>query len=168
MTSLVFTTVHGSHLYGLNHADSDRDIFEVVHGNQKARQGFYEDGTDYTRIGLDAFIRYAKEGSHQSLEALFSNEKVWHDERYRPMLEGIRVPAAAVREKYARTIKKFCYGDFKRRRHAVRLYYFLVWLEELGGISDPRMSDLEISVANNLAESYGGDGLWEILRANIT
>lgn len=32
MTGLIFSTVHGSHLYGLAHEGSDLDVYEVYEG----------------------------------------------------------------------------------------------------------------------------------------
>lgn len=170
MTELIFTTKHGSHLYGLAHEGSDRDVFTVTTSRQtKARQSVItQDGvtTDVVRIGLDTFLTRIYEGSHQSVEALFSPYKVWGDsaeaKQFRHYLDGMHITGSAVFAKYERTIRKFCFGDLKRRRHAVRLASNLSGLRSEGRFN-PVMSPALIIWANQTAERYEGEDLWELL-----
>ena len=160
----IFETVHGSHLYGLAHAGSDWDIYRVYEGTGKALKQSVTDGVDTVRGDLEAFVLRAQSGSHQSLEALFSPVKTWMpgmEEKWGPYLEGFRVTGHEVFEKYERTIRKFCYGDFKRKRHAIRLRYNLGELREYGRFN-PRMNPGEITWANKYA-TYEGDELKELL-----
>lgn len=162
MSQLIFTTVHGSHLYGLAHEGSDRDIYYVYAGKgTKLRQSMSGDD-DSVRGTLDAFYQRALSGSHQSVEALFSKEKVWYNSMYRPMLENLKITGSEVFDKYMRTIKKFSYGNFKRRRHACRLRLNLQELRDYGRF-DPRLTDTQIKLCNAYANLLEGDDLWAAL-----
>lgn len=166
VTEVIFTTVHGSHLYGMATPQSDRDVFIVTTSTSThATHKTYPSGVDVCRVGLDTYLRRIFEGSHQSVEALFSPFKVWgdsaHAEMMKPYLAGMRITGRAVFEKYERTIRKFCFGDFKRRRHAARLTLNLADLR-LEGRFSPVMTEFEKQYANTLAE-YEGEELWKRL-----
>lgn len=165
--SLIFRTIHGSHLYGLAHENSDLDYYEVYEGKRPSlSQRILEPtGEDLVRGSLEAFVRRAFSGSHQSCEALFSRKKEWApgmEERWGPFLTGIRVSGEEVVSKYERTIRKFCYGDFKRRRHAVRLRFNLNHIQWYGKFN-PTMNKSQIEAANYLASGFEGDELRESL-----
>jgi hypothetical protein len=164
--TVIFSTIHGSRLYGFNHAGSDEDQYIVFEEKISAKQSV-SGKDDILRTGLHDFLDKAFSGSHQSLEALMSQEKVYEAEEYRPFLENARVPAAGVRVKYIRTIKKFCFEDFKRRRHAVRLGYNLADLYALDGRFNPRLSDERIDDANLLADSHWGLDLLRNIESRI-
>lgn len=121
--NVLFKTIHGSHLYGLNHAGSDKDYYTVVIGNssranRKTRQTIV-DGVDSLRVSLNHFMELAQSGSHQALEAMFS-EKTSGD-----IIEAMRknyYVGSNIFQIYERTIRNFALSDdFKRRRHALRL-----------------------------------------------
>lgn len=159
----LFETVHGSHLYGLAHAGSDRDRFAVtLSGSTRAHHRQVGDD-DLTEMGLSLFLLRAAEGSHQSVEALFSPHKVWTAEgdRYRPMIESMRVTGGAVFAKYERTITKFAFGNFKRRRHAARLALNLSQLRDTATIR-PVLSSEEVRWANLMAALEGNELLREL------
>lgn len=158
MSNLIFETVHGSHLYGLANENSDRDVFFVTDSERRRSQHSYNEslGLDQVRVGLTTFLRRASEGSHQSVEALFSPLKTYHQPEYRDMIESYRVFGSEVFAKYERTIKKFCYGDFKRRRHACRLTLNLAELRKQGRFN-PVMTDLEITMCNKFATLEGNE-----------
>jgi hypothetical protein len=171
VTDLVFTTKHGSRLYGLATGESDEDTFTVTTSRHtKARQSvtIMPDGRviDTVRVGLEVFLHRVFEGSHQSVEALFSPYKMWGDSaaaiQYHHYLGGMRVTGRAVFEKYERTIKTFCYGDYKRRRHAVRLSLNLRDLRYEGRFN-PVMTPFMIDYATDLASNYEGEELWKHL-----
>lgn len=151
--SIIFETIHGSRLYGLHHENSDHDRYVIFDDTRRAKQKF--DGTnDVTRVGISDFLSKAFSGSHQSLEALFSPVKEWHDEHYRPLIEGAVVPAGGVRDKYMRTIKAFSLtDDFKRRRHALRLAIALRDMTVYGKFN-PRLTEGEIMAINYVAGKY--------------
>lgn len=159
MENLIFETIHGSHLYNLAHEGSDRDMYYVFSDSRRARQSVHGDD-DVVRVGWDDFLDKALSGSHQSLEALFSPVKVWHDERYRPYIENIIVPAGPVRGKYMRTIKKFAYSDFKRRRHALRLALNLQELT-VHGRFNPQLDPMTADIISTIADAYEGDRLYD-------
>lgn len=160
---VIFTTVHGSHLYGLNHPFSDLDTFTVTTSNRGARQKV-AGNSDSVTIGWDAFITYAFSGSHQSVEALFSPYKEWHSHEYlRHYLNGMRVMGGDVLSKYQRTIKSFAYSDdMKRRRHACRLWLNMQGLR-VEGRFNPVMTEREKVWASNLAADFGREELYTIL-----
>lgn len=163
MSVLIFRTVHGSHLYGLDHAESDMDVYEVYEG-----QGIHLNQTINTRgldivVGtLEAFTRRALTGSHQSVEAMFSPVKEFGPgmrEKYGAYLDGFRVTGGDVFEKYERTIRKFAFADeFKRRRHAVRLGINLRDLRAFGRFN-PRLSESDGDFATYVAGEFSGTGI---------
>lgn len=164
MSEIIFTTRHGSHLYGLAGPTSDLDIYTVTTSRNRARQRVNGLDDSFT-IGFDAFLEYAFGGSHQSVEALFSTEKVWHSHHHlAPMLDGYRITGGDVLAKYRRTIRKFAHADdFKRRRHACRLWLNMQCLR-WDGRFDPRMTTDEIRWATAIAAStMTGDELAEYL-----
>lgn len=166
MTDLIFETVHGSHLYGLEHEGSDMDLYKVYEndGTTDLKQSIHA-GVDTVRGSLDAFLKRATSGSHQSVEALFSPVKQWHpgmEEKYGPFIEGFRVSGGEAFAKYERTIHKFCYGNYKKRRHAVRLWLNLRDLRTYGRFN-PRL-DLDQQFIVDVGARLEGDELWNILR----
>lgn len=156
--SNLFTTVHGSRLYGFHHDASDFDLFTVTDDSARRVRQHVTGRIDVANVGLNHFLSLAHSGSHQSVEALFSPVKEWtaEGEKYRPMIEATRITGGAVFEKYERTIRKFCYGDFKRRRHAVRLSINLCELRDYGRIW-PRLIAADVRAATRFAEKEGDD-----------
>ena len=80
----------------------------------------------------------------------------------RPMLESMRITGGDVFAKYERTIRKCCYGDFKRRRHACRLASNLADLRREGRF-DPHATLDQILNWSELAQENEGDELAKIL-----
>lgn len=165
MSEVIFRTVHGSHLYGMAGPHSDMDIYTVTTSKNRARQKVTGD-TDSVVIGWDMFIQYAFSGSHQSVEALFSPYKEWESNHHlAPMLDGYRITGRSVFEKYGRTITSFAHSDdFKRRRHACRLWLNMQGLRWRGRF-DPVMTEAEVLWATEMATSnLDGDELALLLR----
>lgn len=161
---VIFETIHGSYLYGLANTDSDMDFYRVYEGDGVNLRQSMSGAVDTVRGDLRAFITRAESGSHQSLEALFSPFKLWGDgmeQKWGSYLANLRITGSDVFAKYERTIKKFCYGDFKRRRHAIRLRYNLDDLREFGRFN-PRLTTEQINWADKYA-SLEGDELKEML-----
>jgi hypothetical protein len=163
----VFGTVHGSHLYGLDHDGSDKDLFFVTTdmGDGKANH-YVADGYDIVELGLGTFLARIHNGSHQSVEALFSDRKIWGDASYRAMLDGMVVTGPRVRETYLRTIKKFSFGDFKRRRHAGRLAVNLWQLNYIGQCVSALEANGAVTV-NEWATKFEGVELYEFLAKDL-
>lgn len=162
---MIFETIHGSHLYNLAHKDSDMDLYKVYEGEGLNLRQSVHAGVDVVRGDLEAFVRRAQSGSHQSCEALFSPVKEFApgmEEKRGPYLEGFRVTGREVFEKYERTIKKFCYGDYKRRRHAARLHLSLRGLRSEGRFN-PRLDGDEARWCTLMADAYSGDDLRGVL-----
>lgn len=158
---LIFETIHGSHLYGLAHGGSDSDIYRVYEGDGRDLRQTVVGDVDTVRGDLEAFLLRARSGSHQSLEALFSPVKQYGEgmaEKWGPFLDNLYVSGGDVFAKYERTIKKFCYSDFKRRRHAVRLSLNLRTMRRDGRFN-PRLTEDEIRHVNNIANAFTGDDL---------
>jgi hypothetical protein len=157
---VIFETIHGSHLYGLAHAGSDRDVARVT--TSTATKARHHNGAeqDTMTIPWGVFLLRIQQGSHQALETLFSPYKHWAKEYSDliPYVESYRVTGSEVFAKYERTITKFCYGDFKRRRHAVRLSLNLRDLRR-GGRFDPELDEDQIQHVNQIANAYTGDDL---------
>lgn len=162
MDALIFSTVHGSNLYGMAHAGSDLDVYYVYEGQGTKLKQTMAGQDDSVRGTLDAFLKRAYTGSHQSVEALFSTQKQWAPgmvEKYGAMLSNLYIEGGEVFAKYERTIKKFCYGDFKKRRHACRLSLNLRQLREHGRFN-PELTETELILCNGYAKLYEGDKLW--------
>lgn len=162
--TVIFTTIHGSHLYGLNHPGSDIDTFTVTDTNRRAHQ-VVAGNSDSVTIGWDAFLMNAFTGSHQSLEAMFSPHKEWHTQQWlMPYVANFRAMGETVIGKYHRTIKSFAFSDdMKKRRHACRLWLNLQDLR-VEGRFNPVMTETQKLWASNLAADYGREELYEILQ----
>lgn len=159
---IVFATRHGSRLYGFQTESSDEDWFVVTTSHRPRPEHVVKGTLDLVQIGLQTFLDYASSGSHQSVEALFSPQKLWGDEQYRSYIEGMRITDEAAFRKYRRTIKAFSFGDFKRRRHAVRLANNLSDLRRYGRFN-PELTQREAAFAGTLAENLAGHALAGIL-----
>lgn len=86
---VIFATVHGSYLYGTAHSKSDVDFYVVVKEG-KGKQKKYEDSSDVILIDLEHFLTKVKEGTHQSIEALYSPYAIWNDNSYfTPMVKRL-------------------------------------------------------------------------------
>lgn len=161
--NLIFSTPHGSVLYGLDHAGSDRDMMYVYDTDQRARQRI-DGNEDYVTVGLSRFLELAESGAHQYLEALFSPVKEWHNAAYQPMIESMVMPAGQVRAKYMRTIKHFAYGPtLKRRRHSLRLGLAMRDMT-LHGRFNPRLDELTADTITNLAQQLKPDDLYGVAK----
>lgn len=165
MSELVFQTMHGSRLYGFDTDTSDYDYFRVTTSTAtKAKHTVSHDingrTLDTVTVGMNHFLELAKGGSHQSVEALFSQRKEYGPawDEYGAMLNNMRVTGPEVLDKYRRTIVSFSYGDFKRRRHAVRLKFCMIYLRA-NGIFNPTLSTQNAEWCTNLAQKYEGKSL---------
>lgn len=159
MEKVILATIHGSHLYGLNHSDSDLDLFRVIDSSRHPKHKI-TGGLDLVTLDIDSFLTNVFNGSHQSCEALFSPVKYVHPE-YKPMFEGIRVTGEDAFARYRRTIRAFSYGNDKRRRHAVRLGYNLAELRRSGRFN-PVLTDDQITMCNVVSSLYWGASLTDI------
>lgn len=160
----IFSTVHGSHLYGWGTPESDNDRFTVTDSTRRKARQTVNDDEDHVRVGMNTFLIRALGGSHQSVEALFSPYKEWNPDMLalKPFIDNMVVCGRPVYEKYERTIRKFCFGDFKRRRHAARLSLNLEDLRSKGRFN-PAMNTYDIEFCTQMAEAFEGEQLWTAL-----
>lgn len=157
----------GSHLYGLNHAGSDEDFYRVMPdehywkaigkrptGNPKvlANQTII-DGIDQMIVSEKTFHIFCFEGAPQALEAMFSQQPILDKiPAFRnDYFGGLNLDHMCGR--YMRTIKTFAYGDFKKRRHALRLSLNLREAQDLQGRFNPTLSAENIEYITRLAGS---------------
>ena len=121
---LLLRTVSGSVLYGLNHAGSDEDWFEVHTGKFKTKHNNdHATGLDVVSMSLDRFLTNASVGSHQSLEAMWSRQA---EVDLMPWRFDFSPSPGEVVDRYERTIKKFSLEpSYKKQRHAWRLKFNL-------------------------------------------
>lgn len=127
MAKLLFRTQHGSHLYGLAHAGSDMDWYEVWDdlGSRRAKQTI-EGKDDTLRISMPEFMRQVGVGVPQALEALFAPGDAVELDRIRWLRQALVPGTAATAIRYRRTVKSFTLsGEPKRVRHAARLEHDL-------------------------------------------
>lgn len=75
---LLLRTPTGSRLYGLAHADSDEDYFEVYPGKRRMSQRM-NGNLDVARVSLDQFLMGLNKGTPQYLEALWSQQKTTNE-----------------------------------------------------------------------------------------
>lgn len=147
---LLLKTIHGSRLYGLAHADSDYDFYEI-HDQGRTRQAISGDD-DRTRIGLSAFMRQADAGTPQALEAMFS--ELADPSPLDALRRSYTANTAAAANRYRSTIRSHLLGDqtYKRRRHGLRLALNLNDLLTTGRFN-PTLSDSAAATISDLAHA---------------
>ena len=93
-SKLIFATIHGSYLYGTNHALSDLDLYVIVEEGRN-KQRVNADRSDTALFNLDTFLRLVNDGSHQAVEALCSPYAVFNeDNHYSHMVRRLQPPTA--------------------------------------------------------------------------
>lgn len=134
----------GSKLYGLNHANSDNDTYRIIKtlDNNRKRNAKHKITGDEDEITIDfrTFANFAYEGQIQALEAMFSPiATIDHLTEFRSSFyAGLNMDQMIGR--YRRTITKFAHGNFKHRRHAMRLAINLDEAIANRGRFNPRLS----------------------------
>ena len=132
----ILSTVAGSHLYGLNHASSDYDTYEVVLAGctrQRVVGRF-----DLTTVTLRDYLKQVEKGVPQALEVLFSPVKVVEPE-WAAYFAALRPDYYSTLAIYQRTIRNFLEsGTAKKWKHAVRLSFNLRDFRA-EGLFDPRL-----------------------------
>lgn len=132
---LLLRTVHGSHLYGLNHPGSDLDYYEVRLGmpgirKRKGRQTIVGN-LDTHVVDLSTFREFCDLGVPQALEALFS--PVAEVDLLTAFRFNYYVNLSAARATYERTARNFEKSENpKMQRHARRLRMNLETMMEFG------------------------------------
>lgn len=157
----------GSRLYGMAHANSDEDFYRVVPDEHywkaigkypsgdpkvKATQTII-DGIDQMLVSDKTFQRFCYEGVPQALETMFTQEPMIDNlGQYRnDYFAGLNLDHMCGR--YMRTIKSFAYGNFKKRRHALRLSLNLRQAMETQGRFNPTLTSDQVGFITTVASS---------------
>lgn len=143
--TVLLRTVHGSHLYGLAHENSDRDVYEVIATKRTKRKRnikqTIEGKLDKTVVDMSTFMHMVDECVPQALEALWT--PVPEIDLISEFRKNYRVNRAKMRNVYIRTALNFAKaGDDKHRRHALRLLLNLGYALEYGKFN-PCLSEID-------------------------
>lgn len=135
MIEVLFETVHGSTLYGLNHKGSDTDIFRVLSDNPTIKGKYAKQRTDGTLdtlvCDLQTFMMYAGNGKHQFLEAMYSQQPTI--DKIPNLRASFHPNPYTVEESYRHTIRHFYETPgLKPLRHSYRLLMNLLDFREFG------------------------------------
>ena len=161
MDETILLVLHGSHLYGLNHAGSDMDYYRVVstqpqpnrHGGVRKRNGHQTvaGGMDDTVFDFKTFLIHAHNGVPQALEAMYA-ENAEKDviEAFR---NGYHASLSAMMTSYTSAIQRFVMRDFKRRRHALRYALNLREALDNRGRFTPELSQSNAEMITEMASS---------------
>ena len=163
MEEVLFKTRHGSYLYGLNHADSDEDFYTVVNRPRGRRHKWAKqtiiNGEDSMVLDLPTWLKLCDKGVPQALEAMFAPNPLV--DNLAPLRNAYRA-GGPVRETYARTITNFVKdGEFKRRRHALRLSLNLRDLMRYGRFN-PVVKPHQKMWMDTVAKVLGDDDLLDL------
>jgi hypothetical protein len=151
------STPHGSRLYGLAHAGSDFDQFDVVGWDKGKGVQKIKSALDLTVTPYERFMRYCDKGVPQFLEAMFSQQMTFNSIEH---ITATYTPSmAVVRGVYLRTIKNFWMAgieenSYKKRRHALRLGINLNEMERSGRFN-PTLSAQDKAWISSLAWGVG-------------
>lgn len=150
---IVLKTKHGSHLYGLNHANSDEDYYIVVnnrHAKRRAKQTIVN-GIDTMLIDLTYWLHLCDEGVPQALETMMAPDP--EIDLIPEFRRSYRINVPAATRTYRRTMYNFAEaGDFKRSRHALRLWLNLEDIQRYGRFN-PLLSEKDRNWVTEHAES---------------
>jgi len=154
-------TVHGSHLYGLNHAESDMDFYRVVStppsqnrfGDVRKKNGIQtvESGLDDSVFDFKTFAIHAYNGVPQALEAMYS--PVATIDVLKAYRAGFRASVQSMSARYIHAIEKFASFEFKRRRHSLRYALNLREAISNNGRFEPVLSESDKEMITEMALS---------------
>jgi len=169
---LIFKTPHGSHLYGLNHADSDEDFYSVYrrevkrtnHTRYKWAKQSIVDGVDTVRVDFGTWVRWCDKGVPQALEAMFSPVPIVDEiSAYRA---AYRVGITNMRDTYYRTMDNFVQeGSIKRKRHALRLFLNLRQANRYGRFN-PRLTARQKFWVEQVAQRFDDETVLRLVLSN--
>lgn len=146
---LLFETVHGSRLYGLDHDESDQDFYRVYSGKYKSKQTI-ENGIDMTCHSLDSFMKQAEKGVPQALEAMFAPTPTI--DYISAMRSGFNPNLVNCLNTYSRTIYNFIeMNTTKSLRHAMRLSMNLQDLYRFG-MFNPTLNGIDRNMILRMSE----------------
>lgn len=144
---LLLRTLAGSKLHGLSSSTSDTDLFEVYSESSdftstgKIEVQTFKDNVDLTQMTLGPFMEHALMGSHQSLDAMFS--QVAEVDRISALRAGF-VADSSVLQRLIGTIHELVHQrEPKKFRHALRIAYNAQELFETGRYN-PTLSEEQV------------------------
>lgn len=156
---ILFSTIHGSKLYGLSNKDSDTDYYTVV-ANPVARKGSkfakqtMSDGIDSMIVDIGTWLRMCSEGVPQALEAMYSTKPIV--DKIGPLRAGWQC-GTTVYDTYLRTIKSFALSEgYKAKRHALRLAINLAQIGEYGRFN-PTLTNEDVDYISRRANNGNND-----------
>lgn len=154
----LLVTVHGSHLYGLNHAGSDVDtviirdsIAQEVGRRKKKAIVTHGEENDLSIFSLSSMMYLANKGIPRMLEVMFS--PVATVDYLREMRLGYHAGEASLIEGYTFSLQSFNRFQFKRRRHMLREALNLNEALETNGRFNPRLSEKDAALISKIAMS---------------
>lgn len=167
METVLFKTIHGSHLYGLAHAASDEDWYAVVSRDKRGAKKRYAKHNitgdqDVMKVDLSTFRHFCDEGVPQALEALFS--PVPEVDLLTDFRNSYTVSLPAVFRTYNRTIRNFAEDEsVKKRRHALRLAVNLRQMTMTGRFN-PRLTAMQVKELTTAASSPWFESYLELIK----
>lgn len=151
-------TQTGSKLYGFNHAGSDNDMYRVTetlnNGKKTNIRQVITGNDDILTLDFKTFAMFAYNGQMQALEAMFSPiATIDHLQEFRnSFYAGLNQDSMI--GQYRKAITKFAHGDFKKRRHALRLASNLDDAMKFQGRFNPRLDAERIAEFTAMANSF--------------
>jgi predicted nucleotidyltransferase len=165
--STLLKTVHGSHLYGLAHAASDLDIYEVIATERTARKRNIKqtinNGLDKTLVDMSTFMNMVDNCVPQALEALWS--PVAEVDKIKTFRYSYRVNRVQMTTVYLRTARNFAEGNNKQKRHALRLMMNLTTALRFG-MFNPKLTPIQIFELNILMTGNDYTDVYESVETN--
>lgn len=155
MSATLFTTIHGSRLYGLAHEHSDEDYYTVIETVPKKRAKYARQSIigveDTMTVDFGTWMEMCRSGVPQALEAMFSHDPFVMYDSIREFRDSFRISTGAS-ERYIRTITSFTMTqDAKRKRHGLRLALNMYDFTRNGRFN-PTMTPNEVDWATEYAK----------------
>jgi hypothetical protein len=171
--TVLFKTIHGSRLYGLEHADSDDDFYIVTPTvrakklSLKNAKHKIDGNLDTLSVDFASFVMFAQKGTPQALETMFSKKAE------SPFFEEFRqswfASDPAVITKYIQTIHNFSMDEGpkqeKYKRHGLRLSMNLDELVHTGRFN-PTLNPHQVETVRRLSKLPGKRYLTELNAIN--
>lgn len=149
--AVLLSTPHGSHLYGMAHAGSDRDVFVVHPGTRRRAKQTMRGRDDMVEMSFAFFCELAAAGSFQALEAMFSRKATI--DAFPALRANFYAGGPALIDRYVRKARWFARQDkFKSRRHALRMLLNLQDIRRYGRF-DPTLSAAQIALITEAAHA---------------
>ena len=151
----------GSHLYGNNHNDSDKDFYCITSSPHPSRihkktrvVKHMSHRYDVTEMDLSTFSRFAYDGIPQALEAMYAPQEAVLLDKLSEYRHSFRASLPAMRDNYRRVIRNHDGEDLtpKKRFHALRLATNFHEAANGNGRFNPRLDDETIKLYTWLSQ----------------